>query len=196
MEQEAAITLASASPRRKQLIEQMKLPVRALPVDIDEYFTAGGPVKDALRLAKQKLNAFLETHGANKHPWVLAADTVVALGDEKIGKPENREDARSILSRLSGTAHTVVTGLAFHSLKKGTTTAHACTEVTFSKLSESEIESYLSLGEWKGVAGGYRIQGVGGCLIEKIHGSYSNVMGLPIRLFYGMLKSHNYPFTG
>lgn len=199
MESDAAgtntpITLASASPRRRRLLKQMRLPVRTLPVEIEESFSDDDPAEDARRIAEEKLGAFLRLYDTASHPWIVTADTVVTLDGKKIGKPENREHARTILSTLSGRTHRVVTGIALHSIRRGMTAAHAVTEVVFADLSTEEIEWYLSLGEWEGAAGGYKIQGAGSCFVVKIDGSYSNVMGLPIRLFYGMLKSHNYPF--
>lgn len=189
-----SITLASASPRRLKLLKQMKLPVRTIPVDIDETFTDDDPAEDARRIAEEKLDAFLRLHEPASHPWIVTADTIVTLDGKKIGKPRNREHARSILAALSGKIHRVVTGVAFHSARRGTTAAYTSTDVVVAELSPEEIEWYLTIGEWEGAAGGYKIQGAGGCFIERIDGSYSNVMGLPIRLFYGMLKSHNYPF--
>ncbi len=190
----APITLASASPRRLKLIKQMRLPVRTFPVDIEESFTDDDPAEDARRIAEEKLGAFLRLYDTGSHPWIVTADTVVTLDGKKIGKPRNKEHARATLAALSGRTHRVITGIAFNSVRRGMTAAHAVTDVVFAALSTEEIEWYLSLGEWEGAAGGYKIQGTGGCFIVKIDGSYSNVMGLPIRLFYGMLKSHNYPF--
>ena len=209
------ITLASASPRRKVLIEQMGLPVEVRPTQLEEDFSDLPPVQDTIRLAKDKLQLYLKRAGiadghgeygaesvtaegahsrsAEKPLYVLAADTIVAMGDRKIGKPADREEARKFLQLFSGNVHQVVSGLALYSSGKGTILDSAVTDVRFAQLSKKEIEWYLDTGEWKGVAAGYRIQETGARFIVSISGSYSNVMGLPIFTFYGMLQQHSYP---
>ncbi len=198
------VTLASASPRRKDLIEQMGLPHRIMPVEVDESFTGLDPVADTLRLAELKLSAFLGLHNGPECSWVLAADTIVTIDSKKIGKPADRGEARRMLGLFAGRTHTVITGLAFFSRSRHggsssgndglLTTAHALTDVTFAPMTEEEIERYLDQEEWAGVAAGYRIQEKGSCFITELRGSYSNVMGLPIHTFYGILKKHKYPF--
>lgn len=198
----AALILASASPRRKRLIEQMGLQVDVRPVDIDETFGTLPPKEEAIRLSKEKIEAALvDLNGPQTSfhqtddggPWVLAADTIVAVDEEKLGKPEDAEQAREFLLLMQGRSHQVITGLSMFSNGRGITSEAAVTEVRFAALNEAEIEWYLSTGEWKGVAAGYRIQEKAARFIPSISGSYSNVMGLPIHAFYGMLSAHGYP---
>ncbi len=194
------ITLASASPRRKLLIEQMGLPVEVRPVGLKEDFEDLSPEEDTMRLAEDKLKLYLKRSEIadgripEKPLYVLAADTIVVMEGRKIGKPADREEARKFLELFSGNVHRVVSGLALYSPSRGITRESAVTEVRFSLLSEAEISWYLDTEEWRGVAAGYRIQEQGARFIEKIQGSYSNVMGLPINTFYGMLCKHRYPF--
>lgn len=199
------ITLASASPRRKVLIEQMGLPVEVCPVDLEEDFSDLPPEEDTKRLAGDKLRLYLQRAGidtsnreycktgAAEELFVLAADTIVAKDGRKIGKPADREEAREFLELFSGTVHQVVSGLALYSRGKGITLESAVTDVRFAPLLQEEIEWYLDGEEWRGVAAGYRIQETGARFVESISGSYSNVMGLPIFTFYGMLRLHGYP---
>lgn len=188
------ITLASASPRRKLLIQQMGLPVEVRPTHLEEDFSDLPPVEETLRLAEDKLKAYLAGTERDDSPFILAADTIVAMGARKIGKPADREEAREFLELFSGNVHQVVSGLALYSGKKGITVETCITDVRFAPLTKQEIEWYLDTGEWKGVAAGYRIQERGARFIASITGSYSNVMGLPIYTFYGMLRLHGYPF--
>lgn len=130
--------------------------------------------------------------------WALAADTVVALGSRIIGKPVDSADAEQILRSLSGRSHRVITALALYNPHAGSIAVRtAATRVTFGRLSEEEIEWYLRSGEWRDVAGGYRIQERGSVLVRKIVGSYSNVVGLPLETFYGMVLAqgfHLFPY--
>jgi septum formation protein len=190
------ITLASASPRRKLLIQQMGLPVEVRPADLEEDFSELPPIEDTIRLAEDKLQAFLtgaEISDDTTPIYALAADTIVAMEGRKIGKPADRKEAREFLELFSGNVHQVVSGLALYSSGKGTTFGSAVTDVRFAPLSTREIEWYLDTEEWRGVAAGYRIQETGARFVESVSGSYSNVMGLPIFTFYGMLRLHGYP---
>jgi septum formation protein len=123
----------------------------------------------------------------------LAADTVVALGNRIIGKPADRAEAGRILRALSGRTHRVVTALAlFNPHDRSVAVETAMTKVVFSALTEEEIQWYLCSDEWKGAAGGYRIQKKGSVLVKRIEGSCSNVVGLPIQTFYGMVQAQRY----
>lgn len=190
----AVLTLASASPRRRKILETLGLSFDVRPVNIDESFSELPPEEEAAALAVRKMESFRVRHSAEEYPWALTADTIVEYGGRKFGKPRDSGEAESFLRLLSGRTHRVITGLAFSSPSMGFTRTVTVTEVDFALLSEEEIRGYIATGEWRGVAAGYRIQERGSLLIEGLRGSYSNVMGLPIHTFYGMLKHHNYPF--
>ncbi len=193
------LVLVSASPRRRELLEQIGIPFVVEPVEVDEGLTAGlAPVAQTITIARRKIGAYLEGMAAARRPavrWALAADTLVNLDGRLIGKPATEEEAARVLAELAGRAHFVVTGLALYNpLTAEITTGSAVTEVAFAPLSAAEIDWYISTGEWKDVAGGYRIQGKGTLLIESFTGSYSNVMGLPTRAIYGMLQDQGHPY--
>jgi septum formation protein len=183
------LILASASPRRQEILKQMGLVFSVQPQDVDESFSGLSADAEASRLAKKKVSACLE-----KDQWILGADTFIVYKDRFIGKPENRSDAHDMLNKLSGKTHSVITGLALCIPSGEIETAVCRTEVKFSVMSSAEIEWYLEQNEWQGAAAAYRIQQKGAMFIESISGSYSNVMGLPINTFYGMLSSNNYNF--
>lgn len=188
------LVLASASPRRKTVLEQMKIRYKAVPAHIDEEAFTGPAESPAVRLAEEKVRKVLHDFPEYKTAWIIGADTVIIDGNEIIGKPRSRDHAHKLLRRYSGSMHQVVTGLALYSpLSGGMDKAVEKTDVFFASLSDKEIEWYLDTEEWRGAAGGYRIQERGACLIERINGSYSNVMGLPIRTFYGMLCYAHFP---
>ena len=189
------IHLISGSPRRQSLLNQMGLPLIVNPVDTEEYMDPLIKPGDlAKSIAEEKLHAFLETE-PDKVKWAVAADTFIYFEGSTIGKPKDRNDAMRELKRFSGQIHQVYTGITlFHKNSKRIITEVEITDVTFRSLSEDEIQWYLNTEEWIGVAGSYRIQGKGECLIKGINGSYSNVMGLPITRFYGMLSKLNYKF--
>jgi septum formation protein len=157
----------------------------------------------AEELAQRKAQAVLSFTREAAHnretntEWILAADTVVAVGADVMGKPTDRDEAERFLSRLSGVDHHVHTGVALVPPDGDPSDAvlqTATTTVTFAPLSQAERIWYLDTEEWRGVAGGYRIQARGACLIASICGSYSNVVGLPIRLVYSMLASNGFVF--
>jgi septum formation protein len=176
---EARLVLASASPRRVELLRQIGIEPDAIdPADIDERPLSGEPpAARALRLAAAKARAVMPRHpGA----YLLAADTVVACGRRVLPKPEDEATARSCLVLLSGRRHRVHSGIAF-ATPDGRLAVHRVeSRVAFKRLSEAEIASYLATGEWRGKAGGYAIQGRAAALIRWVCGSYSNVVGLPL----------------
>lgn len=172
------IILASGSPRRKQLLEQAHIPFEVLAADIDETNPPGMPGHEVpVHLAIEKAKAI-----AARYPerTILAADTVVLLGNDILGKPANRADAKQMLSRLSGKVHVVVTGVCL--LKGGVADSFSVsTEVYFRPLSEAQIDLYLDNYQPYDKAGSYAIQEYIGIIgIEKINGDYYNVMGLPV----------------
>ena len=190
---EATIVLASTSPQRRRLLESVALPVRVVPPRVDEALA--GPVAPAaavVRLARRKARAVAGRVG--RRCWIVAADTALLVDGELAGKPPDRAAARRLLRRLAGAEHRVLTGVAVIPPAGTAATAVACTAVTLAALSDRELEWYLDTGEWRGAAGGYRIQGRAGLLVTALRGSYSNVVGLPLETIYRMLARHGYPF--
>lgn len=173
------IILASASPRRRKLLSWAGVDFETAPCDIDETVKNGEqPVEYARRLAKSKAEASAEEH---TDEWILSADTIVVTEGVILGKPEDRSDAESMLTRLSGRVHQVVT--AFCLLNSQTREAildHVVTDVEFRNLSSEDIKRYIDSGEVWDKAGAYAIQGVGSTLVKHVRGSYTNVVGLPV----------------
>ena len=169
------LILASRSPQRRAILEQLKIAYDAVPVDVDEI-GAGSPVEIARTNALAKARA-----GALVRPGqtILGVDTVVALDGEIFGKPASEQDAAVTLRRLQGRTHEVVSGLALLG-PDNTQVVHEATEVTFRELDEATIARYVQTGEWRDRAGGYAIQGQGGGLVRRIIGDYLNVVGLPV----------------
>lgn len=181
----APLVLASASPRRRDLLDRLGLTFDVRPADADETWPtdlADGPAAEAVALRKALA---IEAPGA----LVLAADTVVVLDGEILGKPPSAEAARATLRRLSGRTHTVVTGLALR-FEGRQTTSHETTRVTFADLSDAEITAYVATGSPLDKAGAYGIQDdAGALLVARIDGDYSNVVGLPLRKLYETLRA-------
>ena len=169
------ILLASGSPRRRYLLESAGFEVVCEPQDVDESWPGGEVEAGVVQLALRKLGQCRE-----KTLLVVAADTVVVLGESPLGKPRDRDEAIRILSALSGKKHRVLTGVAVRKGKNEHCFA-VSTEVTFRKLSLLEIEKYVDLGECFDKAGAYGIQGHGSSLVDTVEGSYTNVVGLPLK---------------
>ncbi|WP_018138173.1 MULTISPECIES: nucleoside triphosphate pyrophosphatase [unclassified Thioalkalivibrio] len=173
------LLLASASPRRRELLEQVQLVFEVAPMDVDETPLPGeSPEALVERLAIAKAEVALERGIPGQ--WVLAADTVVALGDEALGKPVDFADAESMLQRLSGGEHRVVSGMALCRPGESMRACTVTTRVRMRPLTPSDIERYWATGEPRGKAGAYAIQGRGAAFVEWIAGSYTNVVGLPL----------------
>ncbi len=171
------IILASASPRRKELLDQIKVAYRVHPVDLDERpLPNESPLDYVQRLAAEKSAVCVAQLGAGLP--VLAADTAVVLGDLIMGKPKDRDDAFAMLRQLSGKMHRVYSAISLRGREHGQ--AVSITEVTFRPLTEREIEAYWQSGEPVDKAGSYAIQGMGGVFVESISGSFSGVVGLPL----------------
>ena len=171
------IILASASPRRQELLKQIKIAHQVQIVDLDETPKLNETPADYVqRLAFEKALACKEKF-APKLP-ILAADTSVIFDNQILGKPENENDAKAMLQQLSGNTHQVFTAIALFG--KAQHTALSVTEVTFKTLSDAQIHAYWQSGEPLGKAGSYAIQGIASAFIEKINGSFSGVMGLPL----------------
>lgn len=187
-----SLILASASPRRRDLLAQIGLvPDAVVPADIDERpRRAELPRDHAGRLAEEKALAIARTHPES---YVVAADTVVAAGRRILPKAEDPDTARRCLDLLSGRRHRVYGGISV--IAPGGRRAHRVvqTVVTFKRLSADELAAYLAFGEWHGKAGGYAIQGRGAVFVRQLSGSYSNVVGLSLGDVAAMLSGLGYP---
>jgi septum formation protein len=180
-----SIVLASASPRRAELLRAAGLDFEVQPADVDEAVHAGeAPREYVLRLAVDKANAVLQLRRGS---IVLAADTTVVVDDEILAKPQDAGDARRMLRLLSGRVHEVMTGVAV-ARSAGIDARVAVTTVEFAPLADEEIAWYVASGEPLDKAGAYGIQGLASRFVTRIEGSYSNVVGLPVALVYEMLR--------
>ncbi len=165
------LTLASSSPQRRAILEQLGIEYRALAADVAE-------VLDGEPRALVIENALLKARAVAGEP-VLGVDTAVVVDDRVLGKPRDEAQAREFLAALSGRSHQVWSGIAIVE-RGGERTAAAVTEVRFMALQAADVERYVATGEWRGRAGGYAIQGRGAALVERIEGDYLNVVGLPV----------------
>ncbi len=191
------LILASASPRRREILAGAGLAFEVMAADIDERHMPGeSPEQMVSRLAAEKA---LVVRASNKTPNdlpVLAADTVVVIGGAILGKPASADEARAMLLRLSGVEHEVLTGVALlfpatqHSSNSKLDVRVASTRVRFRTMSKEQIEDYINSGEPYDKAGGYGIQGLASKYVERIEGCYFNVVGLPIALVCAMLEEH------
>ncbi len=188
------IILATGSPRRRELLNKVHIPFKAFPPNIDENFSTIGSVEERVkRIALRKIETVVEMFKQESPRWLLGLDTLVEIGGKAVHKPSGIEEAEKILKMLSGKVHRVYTGIGFLPAKgEPVDLRSVCTEVKVAKLSDEDIEMYLETGEWSGVTGAYRIQERGAFFIEWIRGSYSNVVGLPLETFYGILKGNKY----
>lgn len=174
------IYLASASPRRSALLAQVGIPHSVRPVDVDEALGRGeSPEGYVSRLAADKAQTLWARLGPDERLPVLGADTSVALEGEIMGKPRDELDATRMLERLSSRTHRVYTAVALCS-ERGCETQLSVSEVTFRELARDEIRAYWRTGEPKDKAGAYAVQGVAALFIERISGSFSGIMGLPL----------------
>jgi septum formation protein len=172
------IVLASASPRREELLRQVGCSFSVMPSDVDEDNSEGMPPEElAVSLAAAKASDVAAK--LDPDDIVIGADTLVILNGQAYGKPRDMDDARSMLERLSGREHRVVTAIAVV-YRKQLWTDYCVTRVKIRTLDRTEIEGYLDTGEPMGKAGAYAIQGVGALLVEGIDGCYANVVGLPL----------------
>ena len=189
------LVLASASPRRRDLLTQIGLVVDQIdPADIDEApLPRELPRQLAERLARAKVARVAARHGES---YVLAADTVVACGRRVLDKPADEDAARRCLELLSGRRHRVHSGLALVAPGGQTATRLVTTQVRFKSLSKAEITTYIASGEWRDKAGGYAIQGRAGGFVVAINGSPSNVIGLPLYETRALLGGLGYPIDG
>jgi septum formation protein len=188
--------LASQSPRRRQLLEQIGLRFGSVDVDVPEVRLPGEPPQDYVsRVAREKAGAGLLKLSGVAAAVVLGADTEVVLGDEVFGKPSDAAQAADMLRRLSGCTHRVLS--AVWCVDGGREEqALNVTEVTFAALSPEQIDAYIASGEWQGKAGAYAIQGRAGSFVAHLAGSYSGVMGLPLFETVQLLKGFNITAQG
>jgi septum formation protein len=181
----AKVVLASASPRRLELLQQIGLdPAALLPADIDETPLKGElPRSLAARLAQEKARAaagVMATRPELAGAFLVAADTVVSVGRRILPKCELVEEARECMRLLSGRAHRVHTGVVVVTPAGAERRRLVETRLRFKRLAGAEVDAYLAAGEWRGKAGGYAIQGIAGAFVVKLVGSYSGVVGLPL----------------
>lgn len=192
------LVLASASPRRMTLLAQVGVTPDALrPSSIDESAKRGEmPRVLVTRLARSKAETARDQIANDRDladAYVLAADTVVAVGRKMLMKPAHVEEAMASLQLLSGRTHMVLTSVCLITPDDKVRTRIVDTRVRFRHLTRSEIESYIASREWRGKAGGYAIQGLAGCFVQRIVGSYTNVVGLPVTEVVGMLNAEGFP---
>ena len=181
------IVLASASPRRKQLLDQIGLKFEVEPSDFVEELDSGlEPHELARAISLKKASSVAKKH---KNAVVIAADTLGVLEGKILGKPKTEDEAREMLAAMSGMSHSVITGFTILDADNGRTVSRSVeTKVRFKELTEDEIDAYVRSGEPLGKAGAYAIQGLGAVLIESIEGDYFNVMGLPLSALAESLK--------
>jgi septum formation protein len=180
LEQRPDLTLASASPRRRELLERLGLRLRVAPADVDETPRPGEPAAEYVRrMALDKLAAARSAAAAADETAVLAADTIVVLQGAILGKPRDEDDARAMLRRLAGHRHEVLTAyriaLGAREVERTVTTG-----VAFRLIDPPELEAYIGSREWSGKAGGYAVQGVAAVFVTELRGSLTNVVGLPL----------------
>ena len=192
------LILASASPRRLALLQQIGIePDALLPADVNE--TPGRnelPRSLAMRLAREKARVAATVAGTRPelaHSYLIAADTVVAVGRRILPKCELVDEAGQCLRLLSGRAHRVYTAVVLLTPKGAERKRLVETRVRFKRLSTQEIDAYLASGEWRGKAGGYAIQGLAGVFPVKLIGSYTNVVGLPLAETMALVSGEGYP---
>jgi septum formation protein len=170
------VILASSSPQRREILQKLGVEFEIVVPGVDEL-TGGDPEVEVVENARMKARAI----AADRDALVIACDTDVALDGKALGKPRDEVEARSYLNRMSGRTHEVLSGLVV--LEGGEERSGLeRTSVVFKELSEAEKERYVRFGEWRGRSGGYAIQTLGSTLVERVEGSVSNVVGLPVGL--------------
>ena len=179
--------LASSSPRRRELLASIGVAYDIVPPHVPEEHRPGeAPEEYVARLSRDKAEAVARQHPAQ---WIIAADTTVLLGDQLLEKPADKRDAARMLSLIAGRTHTVYTGVTLQNLgRQYSETRVAESEVRMLPLSASDISWYVETGEPLDKAGAYAVQGIGGMFIDSIHGSYTNVVGLPLAMLFQMMR--------
>jgi nucleoside triphosphate pyrophosphatase len=186
------IVLASGSPRRRHLLEMLGIEHEVLPADVPERAQPGErPETMAVRLARAKAVAVQSLRPTD---LVLAADTVVVVDDEILGKPADAADAMAMLAKLSGRDHRVITGIALARSSETVLERFDVSRVTFRALTPEVIAEYVATGEPLDKAGSYGVQGQGAVLVERVEGDFFSVMGLPLRLVVDLLAEAGQPY--
>jgi septum formation protein len=187
------LVLASGSPRRRELLSSLGLRFTVRAVDLDETPGDGEPPEElVLRLAREKA-------AAQAHPGelVLAADTIVVIDGQILGKPRDPQDAIRMLTTIAGREHTVLTGVALEDPGRNRrTSALERSRVRMATLSPEEIAWYVTTGEPLDKAGSYAVQGIGALFVEEVHGNYTNVVGLPLPLTYRLFREMGWELLG
>lgn len=183
------IILASASPRRKEILENTKLKFDIIKSDIDEIILEKeSPIQAVMRLAFEKS---MDIASKNENDLIIAADTVVVLDENILGKPKDKYEAYNMIRGLSGRTHEVITGISLVNLGLSKKIIdYVVSTVKFKELSDEDIKDYIHTNESLDKAGAYGIQGYGAMLVEKIEGDYFNIVGLPISKLSDLLKKH------
>ncbi len=184
------LILASASPRRREILSLLGIKFEVIPSEVEER-SYGDPIRTARRLSREKA---LDVWKRNRESLVIGADTLVFIDSKIIGKPKDEEDAVRILSFLSGRWHRVVTAVSFVGLGVRRT-VHDIARVKFRSLTRNEIEDYVRSGEPMDKAGAYGVQGFGATVVERIEGNFYTVMGLPIVKVYEVLRDLSFTAT-
>jgi septum formation protein len=191
------IYLASASPRRKELLKQVGLSFKTMPSTVEEKITKTAPDEVVEELSYQKAVDVCEklTNTVNDDFVVIGADTIVSCWGEILGKPKDKEDAARMLHSLQGGSHQVYTGVTlawkYKDMAAMFATFHECTDVTMYSMTDEDIQKYVDSGEPMDKAGAYAIQGLCAAYIQGICGDYNNVVGLPVGRVYQELKKRN-----
>ena len=187
------LILASKSPRRKEILYALNIPFIVFkPISDVEKSVQGGRKIDVSVIRNSRLKVFSVTDNF-KNGLILSVDTVVCLGDKVLEKPSNKDEAKKYLKILSGRTHFVYSGISLVDVKTGKIVSDISkTKVSFKRMSNEEINYYISTNEWYDKAGGYAIQGKASFFIKEIRGSFYNVVGLPVELLYDILKKFEY----
>lgn len=189
------IILASSSPRRQEILKLLNIPFKVIIPNIDETISSAiEPEEIPEFLAREKVTAVIHSLPPQQEIlWILGADTIILKEGKIFGKPDSRAQAEAFLREFSGKTHQVITSVVLYNGRKKTfVSKNAVTKVTFSELSDKEINWYLDTEEWHGAAGGYKIQSLASCFIKSIEGTQSCVTGLPIFELYDMFKEQGY----
>jgi len=189
--QKKSVILASQSPRRRELLKKIVPDFEVVPSSVEEIFRPElSPRENAIAVARMKALDVSQSHPGH---YVIGADTIVVLDNEIIGKPDDAEDARNILRRLSGQGHQVITGVVI--IHSGRMEDAAVSKVTIRPLNDEEIARYVATKEPLDKAGAYAIQGEGASIVASYSGSYSNIVGLPLDTVKTLLKQGGYKFS-
>jgi septum formation protein len=179
--------LASSSPRRRELLTSVHIEFDVVPSHVPEVHQPGeAPEEYVARLSRDKAGAIAAQHPSR---WIIAADTTVFYGDQLLEKPADGNDAARMLSLIAGKTHIVYTGVTLQNGEAGyRDTRVAETEVRMSPMSQEDVDWYVATGEPLDKAGAYAAQGIGGLFIDSVHGSFTNVVGLPLALLFQMIR--------